>query len=756
MKIKIMWAAAVLVLCGLWSANARAAEVTIPMGPYVHFSLEEEVTIYWKTDTAVASQVEYGMRPNLTDLAEDSTPKTDHELTITGIKRETEYSYRILVGSNNTKTYWFFTAFDYGPGPFPAGPSPYAGDPLTTQYEQAATYILNEAGINRGVCIVYGCEEGQLAYELAKRSELKIIGFDSSAANVAVAREKLDQAGIYGQRVTVLQGSLSDLKCRDYSANLIVSDTMIKSGTYPGTATEMFRVLRPAGGMAFFGQPAGCPNPIDQTDLTDWLSGYSPAVTNDSNGLWARVDRAAIAGAGEWTHYYANPANTAASTENNISGSMKLLWYGQPGPRYVIDRHNRPMSSLSKNGLIVTPGHDGMSAVLRGGQGAPDVCFGRIMAYDAYNGTRFWDVNVFNAARVGILRDCGWMALADDYVYVASEKNCVGLDVATGRPTIHLTTTTPAGDADNLHWGYVAVVDDKIYGSGEEKTAYLLGPSRDQINTIYFDNQPIATSRYLFARNRTTGTELWTYKRGGGGSVIINPCIAVGGDYIYFIESRNSTAVNDSDGRVAASTLFSGSNEYLIKLNRTTGAEVDSQLLDLPFDHVAYLTYMENATVGGQTKNVLLASGCQSSGGYYYDHLLFNADTLNSEGSTGYLRGGSGGSHGEQDQHPVVVGNTIYMREHKVDVNSVSTSSFPLSRGNCGTQSGCTTHLFGRNFNGYMYALPGGGATRMTTETRVSCWINMIPAGGLLLVPDGGSGCTCDYHLQSTTVFVSN
>ena len=376
------------------------------------------------------------------------------------------------------------------------------------------------------------------------------------------------------------------------------------------------------------------------------------------------------------------------------------------------------------------------------------------MAYDAYNGTRYWDVNVFNAARVGILRDCGWMALADDYVYVASEKNCVGLEVKTGVPTIQLTTPQVGGQT--LHWGYVAVADDKIYGSGEEKTAYLLGPSRDQINTTYFDNQPIATSRYLFARNRTTGSLLWTYQRGGGGSVIINPCIAIGGDYIYFIESRNASAVSDSDGRVTASTLFSGSNEYLVKLNRNSGAEVDTQLLSLPFTHVAYLTYMANMTVGGQTKNVLLASGCYDSGGYRYGHYVYNADTLNPEWNTYYDRGGSGGSHGEQDQHPVIVGNTIYMREHKVDVNSGSASSFNLARGNCGTQSGCTTHLFGRNGNGYIYELPSGSATNLTSEIRISCWINMIPAGGLLLVPEGGSGCTCNYALQATTVFMPN
>ena len=32
---------------------------------------------------------------------------------------------------------------------------------------------------------------------------------------------------------------------------------------------------------------------------------------------------------------------------------------------------------------------------------------------------------------------------------------------------------------------------------------------------------------------------------------------------------------------------------------------------------------------------------------------------------------------------------------------------------------------------------------------RTSCWINAIPAGGLVLVPDGSTKCRCSYQMQA-------
>ncbi|UCC22065.1 MAG: methyltransferase domain-containing protein [Planctomycetota bacterium] len=699
----------------------------VKAGPYLHFTKKAEVTIYWKTETAVASVLQYGAEPNLDQTVEDLTPKTDHELTVTGLKPETNYSYRIDVNGLPTDTYEFYSAFDFGPEPFPGGASPYPPDSLTSLYEQAAEYIINTSGINKGVCIDYGCGQGRLAYEIAKRSNLKIIGFEEDANKVAEARNYLDEAGIYGVQVTVLTGSLSGLNCRDYSANLVVSDSIITEGVCPGSSAEMFRVLAPAGGAAYVGQPPSCPNSLSQPALASWLGGLSYNITNDSNGLWAEVTRGAVADAGEWTHFYADLANTANSGETNLHNSMKVLWYGQPGPRYITDRHNRPMPSLYKDGLIVTPG------------------IHRLMAFDAYNGSRYWDVAIPEVTRVVVLKDCGWVALASDYAYVAHKQNCVGLDLGTGEPSIHLQAPQLIS-GEKRNWGYLALEDGRVYGSGQKEDASLIGHSLAAINYAYYDSKPIATSDYLFCLDRHTGSTSWTYERSGG-SVIINPAIVVAGDYICFIESRNTDAINDPDGRVQASVLMSGSSEYLVKLNKTTGAEVMAEPIDLPFEHVVYLSYAADV-------NLVIATGSSNDPGCRYEQYAYNLSDLSLAWNSDYYQGTTGGGHGEQDQHPVIVGSTMYSRYYKVNLSNGSVTAFPLSRGNCGTQSACATHLLGRNGNPYMYELPVGTPVQMTNETRPGCWINMIPAGGLLLIPESSAGCTCDYPIQTSMVFM--
>ncbi|RKX99941.1 hypothetical protein DRP77_12420, partial [Candidatus Poribacteria bacterium] len=135
-----------------------------------------------------------------------------------------------------------------------AEPEPYPRDELTPVFEEVAERILEETGIRRGYCLVLGCGSGRLAYELAKRSELIIYGIELDVEKVKRAREALDRAGIYGTRVTVEAGPLSELPYPDYFANLIVSEEALVSGRPVGKASELFRVLKPCGGMIYIGQ----------------------------------------------------------------------------------------------------------------------------------------------------------------------------------------------------------------------------------------------------------------------------------------------------------------------------------------------------------------------------------------------------------------------------------------------------------------------------------------------------------------------
>jgi outer membrane protein assembly factor BamB len=625
-----------------------------------------------------------------------------------------------------------------------SAPEPYPQDELTAIYASAAKHIIDETGIRKGYCLVLGCGEGRLAYELAKQTPayagvtgrhggqpLRIIGIEEDEKKVLAARESLDKAGLYGVRVTVHHGSLIRMPYTDYFANLIVSDRALISGDMPTAADEVFRVLRPFGGTAYLGQTIGAAErggKLSRSALESWLQKASAPGWEmiERDGLWAVMRRGPLPGSGEWTHQYAEAGNSACSGDRLVRSPMQIQWFGRPGPRSMIDRHNHALAPLCKDGRLFVPA---------AGEN-------RVIAVDAYNGTILWDVEVPNYRRVGANKDAGNMAVTEDYLYVATEDSCWGLDVATGQHL--LTFRVPQLVSEQHYWGYMASVDDSLFGSGEKKKASLTEHSLAVDYEVYFDNKPVATSDYLFCLNRHDGQSLWHYKHG----IIINPAIAVGDEHIYFIESRNP-AVADGDGRTTLEILLASGYGYLVALNKQTGDEVWEQPVDLPFEHVIHLSF---------ANDTLLIVGTRNEGGHpRYDLYAFNANDGSVKWSNHYVQTnwGINGDHGEQDQHPVIVGNNIYLIEsYNYNLQTGEKGSYKLNRGGhgCGTISGSVSHLFARGGNPRMYEITDEeeSGTALTRVNRPGCWINIIPAGGLVLIPEFSSGCTCSYPLQTS------
>ncbi len=120
---------------------------------------------------------------------------------------------------------------------------------------------------------------------------------------------------------------------------------------------------------------------------------------------------------------------------------------------------------------------------------------------------------------------------------------------------------------------------------------------------------------------------------------------------------------------------------------------------------------------------------------------------------------GINGDHGEQDQHAVIVGDNVYMIEsYSFNLQTGQQGSYKLNRGGhgCGTLSGAGSYLFARGGNPRMYEItdePESGFA-LTNVSRPGCWINIIPAGGLVLIPEFSSGCTCAYPIQTSVALI--
>jgi len=605
--------------------------------------------------------------------------------------------------------------------------NPYHRDGLTERYAEAAKLIIERTGVTKGYCLVLGCDQGRLAYELARRSNLKIIGVDEDPRNVTAARSAIDKAGLYG-RVVVHQKDYDSLPYTEYFANLIVSDEALQTGKMPVALGKTFRVLRPNGGIVALVLPA---NKLDPDQLEKWnrpsLVNWKSENTGDIALVW--TGRPALDGAGEWTHAYAEPGNTACSGDKIVKGKMALQWFGRPGPRRMIDRHHRNVPPLYKDGRLYAPG-DFIVYVI-----------------DAYNGTIEWQVEVPNSRRLGAFLDSGSMAVDEKCLYVVAEDMCYGFDVRTGHRSI--TYEMPQLiESESREWGYIAYSGNLLFGSGRKKGASYTETSYEADDSLWYRNMKLVTSDYLFAKDKQDGRLLWKYRAG----LVVNTTITVGDEWIYFLETDSPRALADKHGRMPAKTLFDGGSQYLVALDKETGQVMFKTKIDVTnFEEPVYLNY-----AGG----MLLLSGSKLlTDRVHYYYCAYDARSCKVRWQADHSTNlAVDGAHGEYNRHPTIIEETVYAWPYAYNLNTgerIGGWEFDRRGHGCGGVSASSQCLFWRGDNPWMYDLgPDGGPQRLTAVTRPGCWINIIPAGGLVLIPESSSGCTCGFALQTSLAFV--
>ena len=606
--------------------------------------------------------------------------------------------------------------------------NPYKKDKYTSHYSSAAEHILSDSHIQRGFCLVLDCGEGRLAYELANRSKLQIIGIEKDQNKVSTAREYLDKAGLLGNRITLFQGSLKELHFPDYFANLIVSDKLVTSRNINEPFDELYRLLRPSGGMIYLGQPKG---KLTKKDLEKYVR--NPELEWDvstNNGLWAKAKREKLSDSGEWTHLYADPGNTAASRDKLVNDNLAIQWFGAPGPREMTDRHHRNVSPLFKNGILVIPGNN------------------RVMAADAYNGTPLWSKIIPNFRRLNISRDAGNMVLTDEYLYVATETRCLLIDPLTGTQTKEFVCPQILPETTR-YWGYTAIKDNQLFGSGRKPDAIYDQHSYQGDDEVWTDFGDLVTSDYIFSLDRHNGELQWSYNNG----VIINSTMTIGNNRMFFIESHEPEALQDQDGMVTLDKLI-GSQAYLVALDIFSGKVIWKKPFQpgTTLQSSVFINYANDIFVVTISKN--------KDNKLWYDLNAYEAQNGNPLWQqTQKNKNSTGGSHGEQTLHPVIMNNEIFAEPFRYNLQTGALiTDWKLTRlGNgCGTIAGSTDQLFFRaKHPAFCEINETDLSTRINSVSRPGCWINMIPAGGLVLIPESSSGCTCDFPLQMSVAYVA-
>ena len=715
-----------IVLLGLLLLPAFTYAVDMEVGPYVQFDGPHTAVVRWDTSAAESSKVEYGLSPgNLDKQVTIATATTVHEVTLDDIDIKAKYFYRVGNGTDFTDVFWFDNSINYSRPDVSAATSPYTSNTL---YATAADHIVSETGITKGFCLVYGSGEGRLAFELAKRTDLIIVGVETDPVKVQTSRQKLMQAGVYGANVNIQQVSdLSTLDITKYFANLIVSEHMITEGATVGSAAEMFRVLRPAGGVAFLGQPSGAPSTLTQGELETWLDAGSVTytTTNDSNGVWSKVDRGDLPGAGWWSHIYGNAGNDGSS-EDNLEGATsksqtQLQWIGWPCGDSKVDRNPRGQTVVALDGRMVFRG------------------FNRLIVSDSYNGAIYWSVDFADIKRFNVLRDAGWFCIDSDSVYVAVDDDCIRFNRDTGA-----RTTTHQLNDPGLDWGGVFRYEDKLYGTAVIENSFYTGwwGSQFWYDSGYTDK---ICSKYIFANN-SNGTRAWTYDSADvDKGVIIDSTICFGGGRIYFVESRSSAAESDADGQIG-SALW-GADTYLIGLDAATGAKLWQQSLSSIAigDITTFMMYETDPS--DPAKGVVLLSTTGSNFNLYA-YTVNDASITNRWNHTFTI---SSPGHGGNKKRPLIMGDRVYFEKYcyNLDDGSLVWTDGPWA--NCGTYAGAAQTIFYRAGQIGMYDI-NTKSTSTWANIRPNCWLSIIGSGGMVLAPEGGGGCDCDAGWFFTSV----
>ena len=712
------------------ATQLRPEPFRVALGPYVQFDAPDRASIYWETAHSSPSVLEYGVGGRLDRRVRNDRAKTVHKLTLTGLEPRTEYAYRVVVGKGSQekpgRTLSLDTAFNYTPAPL-AARSPYPNDARARLFAAAAERILRETGLTKGYCPDYGCGNGQLAYELAKRSDLTVVGIDEDAAKVAEARRLLQKAGAYGTRLTLRRvPSLATLPITSCFANLIVSSEMVATGQCVGSAAEVLRVLRPGGGAACFGQPAGAPRRLAESALAEWFkpTGAKCTVARSKDGLWAKSIRGPLKGAGQWTHQYGRPDNSSYGGEAlggaTGTGDLQVQWFGRPGADFGIDRNPRMPAPLAANGRLF---HQGMN---------------RIIALDAYNGAVLWTLEIPDLRRVNMPRDASNWCADRDHLYVAIRDRCWVLDAATGKRA--LTCALPGlPQRGSPEWGYIAAAGDKLYGTSAKRgssfidfwggSAWYDGSSGPGSEKVCSDS--------LFACAKDTGKSAWTYRNG----VILNATLAVGGGRAYFVESRNADVKALDTGRVGSEKLWL--DQYLVALEAASGKKLWEQPIDTADGTVVfYLAYAK--------EHVVIVS---STAGKYHLY-AYSAGTGQPQWQADHPWPSD--NHSGHMQHPVLVGDRVFLEPcgYNLTTGKLITTKMGRREG-CATYTGTDSALIYRGQNRRISMWDQQAETVSSwLNLRPSCWLSTIPAAGMVLSPEGGGGCSCGNWIETSLGFL--
>jgi hypothetical protein len=318
--------------------------------------------------------------------------------------------------------------------------------------------------------------------------------------------------------------------------------------------------------------------------------------------------------------------------------------------------------------------------------------------------------------------------VGDKSVFLRHQNQCFCIDAASGRVTA--TYAAPSrGDGQAAEWGYLAYQDGVLFGSLANdqhivRHGYLRADS--------FMQQQFSESSALFALDADSGALLWRYDAQHS---IRHNAIALGGGRVFLIDR----ALADGD---LLSRALAGPKA---KRDSATPSHAPGELLAL------------DGKTGRRLWSTADAFGTMLVFSVPHDLLLmcYQATRFKLPSELGGRMAVHRGTTGERvwdrqvkyQTRPLLNDRTIIAYPSVVELmtGDAKPLDFIKSYG-CGQLAGSKHLLLFRSATLGYYDFTRQAGTENFGGVRPGCWVNVLPVGGLVLVPDASAGCRCSYQ----------
>jgi len=634
---------------------------------------------------------------------------------------------RLLVSTDTGRIYAFIPGAEGAGKTVKVEPvaAPFPQPALNNARRQVAEDMVKSFDLARGYGLVLG-GDGRLALELARKTDLHLLMPVADAKRADAIRKALTAGGVAGSGVTVMHCPAGPLPYSDYFANLVICEAGFFAGEPTVPAEDVATMLKPCGGVILLENPS--PGAKPPAGMQAWMKALAQdlervgeAEPETATAQWVALRRGALKDAGQWTHEYGDVGNTASSDDALVRAPLGVLWFGRPGPGEMPSRHASNASPLAVGGRMFVEGEN------------------VVLAYDAYNGVPLWRREMPGAQRLGLKTNCSNLAARDDALFVAVGERCLRLDPATGR-TVR-TYQPPEGDAKPA-WRYVAVVGN-----------LLLGSTRGGL---------------LFALDTESGAVRWQQQAG----TLLETTICAADGRVIYVDKKVTAAQRDK--------ALAGIDPKKRIDNRGKPVPADVRLvvaLDMAtgeplWQRPVYVgDCVKISQAGGDltamaVRGVVLLCG-QPWNGHFWKEFMAGEFSRRSLIALDAADGHELWSDRKgYRSRPLVVGDTIYAEPWAYDLRTgeARTRRHPITGAygrwqmsrpghHCGNIAGCPNTLFFRSGSTAYYDLASDDGTAHFGAHRPGCWINCIPACGLVLMPEAASGCICPFALQCTVAF---